>query len=82
MLSGDGYERLIYEPDERPTEPMALPSGAAADTFAEGGGYLPSLAATTAAGLAGGMLRTQRPWPDGGADCAVARSSRIRRSTR
>ncbi len=55
VLSGNGYERLIYQPDERPTAPMALPSGAPADTFEEGGGYLPSLAATTAAGPAGGM---------------------------
>lgn len=55
VLSGDGYERLIYQPDEHPTEPMALPSGFPADTFEEGGGYLPSLAATTAAGPAGGM---------------------------
>jgi len=55
VLSGDGYERLIYQPDERPTAPMALPSGAPADTFEESGGYLPSLAATTAAGPAGGM---------------------------
>ena len=55
VLSGDGYERLIYQPDERPTTPMALPSGAPPDTLEEGGGYLPSLAATTAAGPAGGM---------------------------
>ncbi|HSJ85110.1 MAG TPA: serine hydrolase domain-containing protein [Acidimicrobiia bacterium] len=55
VLSGDDYQRLIYQPAEPPTEPMALPSGAPADTFEEGGGYLPSLAATTAAGPAGGM---------------------------
>lgn len=55
VLSGDGYERLIYQPDEGPTEPIALPFGAPADTFEEGGGYVPSLAATTAAGPAGGM---------------------------
>ena len=47
VLSGDGYERLIYQPDERPTDPMALPLGASADTFADGGGYLPSLANAT-----------------------------------
>jgi D-alanyl-D-alanine carboxypeptidase len=55
VLRGDGYERLIYQPDERPTEPIALPSNGPADTFEEGGGYLPSLAATTAAGPAGAM---------------------------
>jgi D-alanyl-D-alanine carboxypeptidase len=47
VLDGDGYERLIYQPDERPTDPMAMPSGASADTFDEAGGYLPSLAAAT-----------------------------------
>jgi D-alanyl-D-alanine carboxypeptidase len=55
VLSGEGYERLIYQPHERPTEPMAMPSNAPADTFDDGGGYLPSLAATTAAGPAGAM---------------------------
>jgi D-alanyl-D-alanine carboxypeptidase len=47
VLAGDGYERLIYQPDERPTEPMAMPSGASHATFAKGGGYLPSLANAT-----------------------------------
>ncbi len=47
VLDGDGYERLIYQPDERPTEPMAMPHGAPADTFDEIGGYLPSLATAT-----------------------------------
>jgi D-alanyl-D-alanine carboxypeptidase len=47
VLSGDGYERLIYQPDVRPTDPMAMPLGAAADTFDENGGYLPSLANAT-----------------------------------
>ena len=44
VLDGDGYQRLIYQPDERPTDPMALPSDASADTFDQGGGFLPSLA--------------------------------------
>jgi D-alanyl-D-alanine carboxypeptidase len=47
VLDGDGYERLIYQPDERPTDPMALPLGAPADTFEENGGYLPSIANAT-----------------------------------
>lgn len=47
VLSGDGYERLIYQPDERPTKPMAMPRGASADTFDEGGGYLPSIGNAT-----------------------------------
>jgi D-alanyl-D-alanine carboxypeptidase len=47
VLDGDGYERLILQPDERPTEPMAMPLGASADTFDEVGGSLPSLARVT-----------------------------------
>ena len=47
VLDGDGYERLIYQPDERPTDPMAMPFGASADTFDEDGGYLPSIANAT-----------------------------------
>jgi D-alanyl-D-alanine carboxypeptidase len=47
VLSGDGFERLIYQPDERPTDPMAMPLGASAGTFERNGGYLPSLANAT-----------------------------------
>ncbi len=47
VLDGDEYERLIYQPDERPTDPMAMPLGASADTFDENGGYLPSIANAT-----------------------------------
>ena len=57
VLTGDGYKRLIYQPDERPTHPMAMTVelGASADTFAEGGGYLPSVAMVTMFSSAGGM---------------------------
>jgi D-alanyl-D-alanine carboxypeptidase len=54
VLSGDGMERLIYQPDERPTEPIAMPNGAH-ETLGGLGGSIPSLAATTAAGAAGSM---------------------------
>ncbi len=47
VLDRDGFERLIYQPDERPTDPMAMPSGAPAKTFEENGGYLPSHANAT-----------------------------------
>ena len=47
VLAGDEYERLIYVPDEQPTEPMALPGAAPADTF-DDIGTLPTLAAATA----------------------------------
>ena len=36
VLDGDGYERLIYQPDERPTDPMAMPFGDPADTLRRG----------------------------------------------
>ena len=47
VLSGDEYARLIYQPDERPSEPMAMPRGASTDVFDQGGGYLPSIANAT-----------------------------------
>jgi CubicO group peptidase (beta-lactamase class C family) len=55
VLAGDGYERLIYQPDERPTDPMAMPYGSSADTLDDVGGYLPSLAAATAFSSEGAM---------------------------
>ena len=65
VLDGDGYERLIYQPDERPTEPMAMPFGALADTFDDVGGYLPMLAAATAvadSAMASDSLSLARWW--------------------
>ena len=50
-----GMERLIYQPDEVPTGPMAMPDGESSAAVEEGGGYLPSLAGATAAGAVGGM---------------------------
>lgn len=47
VLAGSGYERLIYQPDERPTDPVAMPRGAPADTFEDNGGFLPSIANAT-----------------------------------
>lgn len=55
VLSGEGLERLVYQPDERPTGPMAVSGGGPSSTLDDGGRYLPSLAAATAAGPAGGM---------------------------
>jgi CubicO group peptidase (beta-lactamase class C family) len=48
VLDGKGYERLIFQPDERPTEPMAMPLGAPASTLEANGGVLPSIARVTA----------------------------------
>jgi len=55
VLSGDGLERLVFQPDEVPTEPMAMPDGQSTSALEAGGGYLPSLAAVTAAGPAGAI---------------------------
>jgi D-alanyl-D-alanine carboxypeptidase len=55
VLSGDGYERLIYQPAEPPSEPTATSFGDPANTLEASGGYLPSLAGMTAAGAAGAM---------------------------
>lgn len=55
VLSGDGLERVAYQPDDVPTEPMAMPGGESTAALEHGGGYLPSLAGATAAGPAGGI---------------------------
>lgn len=55
VLDTDGVERLIYQPDEAPTEPMAMPFGASTENLEEGGGYLPSLAAATSDGPSAAM---------------------------
>lgn len=47
-LAVDGLERLVYQPEERPTEPMAMPAGASDAALEIRGGYLPSLASTSA----------------------------------
>jgi D-alanyl-D-alanine carboxypeptidase len=47
-LAIDGLERLVYEPDERPSEPLAMPAGASHDVLKIRGGYIPSLATATA----------------------------------
>jgi len=47
-LAVDGLGRLVYEPDERPTEPMAMPAGASHEVLEVRGGYLPSLTTATA----------------------------------
>jgi D-alanyl-D-alanine carboxypeptidase len=55
VLGIDGTERLIYQPEETPTRPMAMPDGESTAALEKGGGSLPSLAGATAAGPAGGM---------------------------
>ena len=55
VLRVDGIERLVYQPDEVPTEPMAMPFGESTAALKEGGGYLPSLASATAGPTTGAM---------------------------
>jgi D-alanyl-D-alanine carboxypeptidase len=55
VLSIDGVERLIYQPDEVPTEPMAMPDGESTEILETGGGYLPSVAHVTSDGPAASM---------------------------
>lgn len=55
VLAGDAMERLVYQPDEQPTEPMAMPGGESTAVLEMGGGYLPSLAAASAFPVAAGI---------------------------
>ena len=55
VLNIEGVERLIYQPDEAPTEPMAMPDGESIAALKKGDGYLPSLAAASADGAAAAM---------------------------
>ena len=52
VSAGDRMERLVYQPDERPSEPMAMPAGESTAAFELGGGYLPSIASATGGGPA------------------------------
>jgi D-alanyl-D-alanine carboxypeptidase len=54
VLSVEGTQRLIYQPDEAPTDPMAMPLGESRSALEEGGGYLPSIS-DTVDGAAGAM---------------------------
>ena len=47
VLRVEGTERLIYQPDEAPTDPMAMPRDESRDALEQGGGYLPSISDTT-----------------------------------
>jgi D-alanyl-D-alanine carboxypeptidase len=55
VLGIDGIERLVYQPDEAPTKPMAMPDGESTAALERGGGYLPSLADASSAGPAGAI---------------------------
>jgi CubicO group peptidase (beta-lactamase class C family) len=55
VLRVDGTERLVYQPAEAPTPPMAMPDGESRAAFEKGGGYLPSLSDASSAGPAGAI---------------------------
>jgi D-alanyl-D-alanine carboxypeptidase len=55
VLRVDGTERLVYQPDEAPTPPMAMPDGESQAALSKGGGYLPSLSDASSAGPAGAI---------------------------
>jgi D-alanyl-D-alanine carboxypeptidase len=54
-LAADGLARLVHQPDESPTEPMAMPAGESRDVLKTRGGYLPSLASATAYSASGAI---------------------------
>ena len=55
VLRVDGTERLIYQPDEAPTDPTAMPRGESRDALAQGGGFLPSMSEASSCGPACAM---------------------------
>jgi CubicO group peptidase (beta-lactamase class C family) len=55
VLRVEGTERLIYQPDEAPTDPMAMPRGESRDALEQGGGYLPSISDASSSGPSGAM---------------------------
>ena len=65
VLDIDGIERLVYQPDERPTAPMALPNAMSPAEWKKGGGYLPSIAGAAAVQPAPSP-RTRCRWHIGG----------------
>jgi D-alanyl-D-alanine carboxypeptidase len=55
VLRVEGTERLIYQPDEAPTDPMAMPRGESRDALEQGGGFLPSISEASTCGPACAM---------------------------
>jgi CubicO group peptidase (beta-lactamase class C family) len=55
VLRVPGTKRLIYQPFEAPSDPMAMSAGGSRDALGKFDGYLPSLAGTSFDGPAGAM---------------------------
>ena len=65
VLRVDGAERLIWQPDEAPTDPMAMPRGESRDALEQGGGYLPSISERVrrcCGGMASDSISLARWW--------------------
>lgn len=60
VLDAPGTERLISQPEERPTAPMTMPFGESAAALQKGGGYLPSTASVTSNGP-GAVIASDAP---------------------
>jgi D-alanyl-D-alanine carboxypeptidase len=54
-LAVDGLDRLVHQPAESPTDPMAMPAGASDPDLEKRGGYLPSLASASAYNASGAI---------------------------
>jgi len=83
-LKVDRTERLIWQPDEAPTDPMAMPLGESRDALEEGGGYLPSISDTVdgaAGGMASDSISLARWWRAFCAGEIVSEASLIEMST-
>ena len=84
VLRVEGTERLIYQPDEAPTDPMAMPRGELRDALEQGGGYLPSRSDTVdgaAGGMASDSISLARWWRAFCAGEIVSRASLTEMST-
>lgn len=55
VLRVEGTERLVYQPDEAPIDPMAMPRGESRDALKQGGGFLPSISEASTCGPACAM---------------------------
>jgi CubicO group peptidase (beta-lactamase class C family) len=55
VLNVEGTERLVYQPAEAPTDPMAMPLSESRAALEQGGGYLPSISDASSAGPAGAI---------------------------
>lgn len=55
VLDVPGTDRLVYQPAEAPTAPMAMPDGEPPSALELGKGYLPSLSDASSAGPAGAI---------------------------